>query len=555
MNARMMSPLVQAARNWLGREAPNLPADLQAAIASLYEAVEGGHVCIRVEAHNAASWSATGWVGAPGDYSPFILEDSGRFYLARYHDHEQGVAAALKARAGQLLSPKDPAVLRSELDLLFPGDDPEDRQRLAALLAQFKPLTLVSGGPGTGKTTTVVKLLALLQSQAGDAPLHILLAAPTGKAAQRLSESIRGAKEKLPVAERVKATIPEQAQTLHRLLGAQGDTGRYRHDADNPLACDVLLIDEASMIDLALMHAVLRALPADARLILLGDRDQLASVEAGSVYGDLCAAQGMSPALAGQLAPYGVGITPQDVGSAMADCRVELVRSYRFSADSGIGAAARASREGDADAFLQAVANSADLSRCRAAELPAQIELGYAAYREAARNGDPATAFTAFLRFRVLCAHRQGASGVEGLNALMEAGRSPWYAGRPVIIRANDYALRLFNGDIGLCLPTADGLRVFFEVTPGTFRALSPGRLPLHESAWAMTVHQSQGSEFDDVLLVLPDVATPVLDRPLIYTAVTRAKSRFVLCGAEGVLRAALDTLPKRESGLVEKLV
>lgn len=554
MNTLIMSPLVQSARTWLAREAPNLPTDLQAAIESLYEAVEAGHVCIRVDARNIASWHATGWVGAPGDYCPFILEDSGRFYLARYHDHEEGVAASLKARAEKRLTPNDAVALKNELHTLFPEDDPEDRQRLAALLAQFKPLTLVSGGPGTGKTTTVVKLLALLQSQAGDTPLHILLAAPTGKAAQRLSESIRGAKEKLPVTDDVKAVIPEQAQTLHRLLGAQGDTGRYRHDAGNPLSCDVLLIDEASMIDLALMHAVLKALPDDARLILLGDRDQLASVEAGSVFGDLCAAQGMSDAICAQLAPYGVNLAPQAVTSPLADCRVELVRSYRFSAGSGIGAAARASREGDVETFLHALTNSPDLSRCSPAQLPAQLEQGYAAYREAARQGDPASAFTAFLRFRVLCAHRQGAAGVEGLNALMEYGRSPWYAGRPVIIRANDYALRLFNGDIGLCLPTADGLRVFFETSPGNFRALAPGRLPVHESAWAMTVHQSQGSEFDDVFLVLPEVVTPVLDRPLIYTAVTRAKSRFALCGEEGVLKAALATLPKRESGLADKL-
>jgi exodeoxyribonuclease V alpha subunit len=554
MNAPMISPLVQSARVWLANEAPALPSDLHAAVEALYEAVEAGHVCIRVTTGNAAAWYATEWVGTPGAYCPFILDDNGRFYLARYHSHESGVAAALKKRAENLLSPSDPAALGNQLNALFPSADPDDRQRLAALLAQFKPLTLVSGGPGTGKTTTVVKLLALLQAQAGDTPLHILLAAPTGKAAQRLSESIRGAKEKLPVAEGVKAAIPEQAQTLHRLLGAQGDTGRYRHTMDNPLSCDVLLIDEASMIDLAMMHAVLKALPETARLILLGDRDQLASVEAGSVFGDLCMAQGMSHTLAEQLSPFGVTLPSTESNNPMADCRVELVRSYRFSTDSGIGIAARASREGEADTLLQALASSPDLSRCDGVHLGAQLEQGYATYRDAARQGDPASAFAAFLRFRVLCAHRQGAAGVEGLNALMETGRSQWYAGRPIIIRTNDYALRLFNGDIGLCLPTAEGLRVFFETAPGGYRALAPGRLPAHESAWAMTVHQSQGSEFDEVLLVLPDVVTPVLDRPLIYTAVTRAKSRFVLCGAEGVLKAALGTLPKRESGLVDKL-
>ena len=554
MNMMITSPLMQSARNWLSREAPNLPSEVQIAIESLYSAVESGHVCIRVDAANAADWYATGWVGKQGDYCPFILEDSGRFYLARYHDHEKEVAQSLRQRAEKMLSPQNPDALQEQLQALFPESDPADRQRMAVLLAQFKALTLVSGGPGTGKTTTVVKMLALLQSQAGDTPLHILLAAPTGKAAQRLSESIRGAKEKLSVSDDVKAAIPEQAQTLHRLLGAQGDTGRYRHDESNPLSCDVLLIDEASMIDLALMHAVLSALPPDSRLILLGDRDQLASVEAGSVFGDLCVAQGMSDQLSAQLAPYGVSIAPQALSSPIAECRVELTRSYRFAADSGIGTAARAAREGDAAALLQALVNSPDISHCHVAQLPAQLDKGYAAYRELAKQGDPATAFAAFLQFRVLCAHRQGAAGVEGLNALMEAGRSLWYAGRPIIIRVNDYALRLFNGDIGLCLPTPEGLRVFFESSPGNFRALATGRLPMHESAWAMTVHQSQGSEFDDVLLVLPEVVTPVLDRPLIYTAVTRAKSRFVLCGEASVLEAALLTLPRRESGLVAKL-
>ena len=557
----VISPLMQSSRTWLAREAPDLPADLLLAIDALYQSVEGGHVCIRVDvdrvdAHvdeHTDAWFATGWVGRPGAYCPFILETSGRFYLARYHSHEEGVAASLKARASQLLTPHDPVRLQADLDALF-ASGPEDRQRLAALVAQFKPLTLVSGGPGTGKTTTVVKMLALLQAQAGDAPLRILLAAPTGKAAQRLSESIRNAKQALDISDDVKSCIPEAAQTLHRLLGAQGDTGRYRHDAGNPLACDVLLVDEASMIDLALMQAVLAALPDEARLILLGDRDQLASVEAGSVFGDLCASEGMSAALSQALAPYNVATSTAAINSPLADCRVELTRSYRFAADSGIGALARASRAGDVTGFMGALDSSPDLSRCSTGQLREQMQQGYAAYRDAAKAGDITAAFAAFLNFRVLCAHRQGPAGVEGLNALMEPAGTVWYSGRPVIVRANDYALRLFNGDIGLCLPTTEGLRIFFEAAPGQYRALSPGRLPAHESAWAMTVHQSQGSEFDEVLLVLPDVVTPVLDRPLIYTAVTRAKSRFALCGAAPVLEAALATMPQRESGLVEKL-
>jgi exodeoxyribonuclease V alpha subunit len=547
------STLMRTYRTWLQRHAPELPTSLHEAIGTLFQAVEAGHVCIRVPLEATAAWQGHAWVGRPGSYAPFILEDSGRFYVSRYWHHEECVARLLRERAGQTVLPGDVDLLRRELAALF-AEDPEDRQRQAALLAQFKPLTLVSGGPGTGKTTTVVKMLALLCAAPREKPLRILLAAPTGKAAQRLTESIRATKQKLGLAEERATAIPEEAQTLHRLLGAQGDTGRFRHDRDNPLRCDLLLVDEASMIDLALMHALLDALPAKARLILLGDKDQLASVEAGSVFGDLCAAPGGSAELQGLLQPFNVKLEPAADATAMGDCRAELTRSYRFASDSGIGALARAARDGNADDFLAVLDNGGDVVRCAGEKLREQLLQGYAAYRAATKQGDPAAAFAAFLEFRVLCAHRQGAAGVEGLNALLEAGNAAWYAGRPVIVRANDYALRLFNGDIGLCLPTPDGLRVFFEVAPGQYRALAPGRLPAHESAWAMTVHQSQGSEFGEVLLVLPSAVTPVLNRPLVYTAVTRAKARFALCSSDAVLRAALEALPRRESGLVEKL-
>lgn len=545
--------LVRTYRQWLQRVAGELPPSLHEAIAALFQAVEAGDVCIRLPPGMAAAWQGLAWVGRPGDYAPFVLEDSGRFYLSRYWRHEDCSARLLRERAALTRAPADPGQLAAGLATLFP-DDPDDRQRQAALLAQFKPLTLVSGGPGTGKTTTVVKLLALQQQQAGDAPLRILLAAPTGKAAQRLVESIRATKQKLSLPAGLLAGIPEEARTLHRLLGAEGDTGRYRHHAGNPLQCDLLLVDEASMIDLAMMHAVLEALPSSARLVLLGDRDQLASVEAGSVFGDLCAGEGCSADLARRLAPYRVNLQVAPRAQGLSDCRIELVRSYRFAADSGIGALARASRGGDADAFLGSLAAGGDVARLPSAGLRDALQSGFAAYRSAARSGDPATAFAAFLGFRVLCAHRQGPAGVEGLNAMLEPAGGGWYVGRPVIVRANDYALRLFNGDIGLCLPTADGLRIFFESAPGHYRALAPGRLPVHEPAWAMTVHQSQGSEFDEVLLVLPDAVTPVLNRPLVYTAVTRARSRFALCGSDEVLRAALAALPRRESGLVDKL-
>lgn len=595
------SVLARSYQHWLVRVAPDMPASLCSAIELLLQAVEAGHVCIRLAPEFMAEWDGllqgrhdgtnnqwpgNEWVGKPGSYAPFVLDDSGRFYLARYWHHEERVAAMLRTRAEKMVLPLDADTLKTDLATLF-VNDPEDRQRRAALLAQFKPLTLVSGGPGTGKTTTVMKMLALLQAQAitrhsreggndgiskddESKPLRILLAAPTGKAAQRLTESIRNAKEKLPLSAAQKVLIPEEAQTLHRLLGAQGDTGRFRHDSRNPLACDLLLIDEASMIDLALMHAVLDALPTEARLVLLGDRNQLASVEAGSVFGDLCAAQGCSQALHDALQPYGVSLSAQAPGSALADCRVELTHSYRFAQGSGIAQLATAARDGKADEFIATLKTpSADVQWQPVSEvtdLRQALQDGYAGFRRAALTGDARQAFQAFLDFRVLCAHRKGGRGVEGLNALMESARSEtWYAGRPVIVRENHYALRLFNGDIGICLPTAEGLRVFFESSASErassknangsqYRALAPGRLPAHEAAWAMTVHQAQGSEFEAVLLVLPDMMTPVLDRPLIYTAVTRAKKQFSLHGAASVIAESLACLPQRESGLVEKL-
>lgn len=553
------SLLADAYSPWLRRLAPNLPAALQEAIRRLFTAIQEGHVCIRVEVADAAEWLSTEWVGQPGDYKPFVLEDS-RFYLARYWDHERVVAGALRQRASADCVQGDVATLQQGLSLLFSGE-PGDRQRLAAIVAQLKPLTLISGGPGTGKTTTVVKLLALLLMQ--QPGLRIGLAAPTGKAAQRLAEAIRAAKGGLPVAQQVLDAIPEVANTLHRLLGAQGDTGRFRHGPENPLALDALVIDEASMIDLAMMRATLDAVSPSTRLILLGDRNQLASVEAGSVFGDICAFEGFSAAFLQQLEIFGVDEPSRPDVPALGDCRVELTRSYRFDAASGIGALARASRDGDSEAFAQAFsATHNDIVWEQDGKEPAlrvRIQAGYAAYVQTLHTGDVAAAFAAFQRFRVLCAHRKGPAGVEGLNRLAETALGvpaahTWYEGRPVLISANDYALRLFNGDVGLCLRTPEGLRVFFESGVGQYRSLLPGRVPAHETAYAMTVHKSQGSEFEDVLLVLPEQLTPVLNRPLVYTAITRAKKRFALWGSPAVLQGALASLPQRESGLQVKL-
>jgi exodeoxyribonuclease V alpha subunit len=554
--------LAEVYGSWLQRVAPDLPAALQVAARQLFDAMAEGHVCISVDSGQLDGIDSE-WLGGPGAYAPFIL-DGPRLYLARYHDHEQAVAASLDARARLSCPVADSAVLRQELARLFTTENPHDKQRLAVLVAQFKPLTLISGGPGTGKTSTVVNLLALLLVR--DPALRIGLAAPTGKAAQRMVEAIATAKDYLAASTETKALIPAAASTLHRLLGALGDTGRFRHHAQNPLALDVLVIDEASMIDLAMMRAILAALPPGCRLILLGDKDQLASVEAGSVFGDICSVQGMSADFLAQLQPFGIAAGAVSQGPALGNCRVELTHSYRFAAESGIGRLAAAARAGDVAAFMDVYEKGAsDIaweqgSKVSDAGFAALIQAGFADYLAAVQSADAATAFKSFQQFRLLCAHRKGSAGVDGLNRQVQkllhlGGGQAWYAGRPVMITANDYVLRLFNGDIGICLPAADGLRVFFEGEGGIYRALLPARVPAHETAYAMTVHKSQGSEFERVLLVLPEVLTPILNRPLIYTAITRAKKYFTLWALPAVAAAALASLPQRDSGLRERLL
>lgn len=465
-----------------------------------------------------------------------------------------------------------------QLDQLVPRAHCRNDQMLAAATAAARHLAVISGGPGTGKTTTVARLLALWTGAAlagGDAPV-IRLAAPTGKAAARMLESLGQALNALDLAEAVRAVMPTQASTLHRLLGMGGQPGVVRHHAGNPLHVDLLVVDEASMIDLPMMAHLLAALPPHARLILLGDRDQLASVEAGAVLGDICSLlqQGRSPAQAGWLqAQTGAVLPAQAAGAALRDGLCLLQKSWRFDARSGIGQLAAACNQGDA-ARLSAIWQQGftDISRVDWQEeaylaLLAQAVAGYRPYLQAIRDGAaPAAVFKAFHGFQVLCALRDGAFGVEGLNArilqqlikagLLQTGHD-WYAGRPVMITQNDHAIGLYNGDIGLCLPSAEEggrLRVWFEQSGGALRSWLPSRLPPHETVLAMTVHKSQGSEFDEVALVLPDAPSPLLTRELVYTGITRAKRQLTLYTTPGLLAQAIRTRTERHSGLAERL-
>ena len=548
---------------------------------------------------------------------PLVLAGQ-RLYLRRYWNHEQTIARVLSER---LLQPgQPPERLAQRLGQLFPvpfvvsGERQADWQKIACAIAARGRFSVITGGPGTGKTTSVVRLLGLLQASAMDAgkALRMRLAAPTGKAAARLSESIGRAISELQVSDAVRQAIPAEVGTLHRLLGSRPDTRHFIHHAGNPLALDVLVVDEASMIDLEMMACLLDALPAGARLILLGDKDQLASVDAGAVLGDLC--QGAEtgrysqPTLdwlareTGETLPATERQAADAAPDALAEQTVMLRYSRRFDASQGIGRLARLVNDKQA-AAARALLDSQpeqlfDL-RLQAGQAQLLADLfveghpqargtppGYRHYLDCLHASRPAAGLPpgdeawsdwagrvlqAFDAFRLLCALRQGPWGVEGLNLqvaaqLRQAGlishEQGWYEGRPVLVTRNDYSLGLMNGDIGIALelPAAGGgsaLRVAFARNDGSggVRFVLPSRLAEVETVYAMTVHKSQGSEFAHTALVLPAAASPVLTKELLYTAITRAKHWFSLVeSGPGVFEGAVGKNVQRVSGLALQL-
>ncbi|MDN7880202.1 AAA family ATPase [Burkholderia aenigmatica] len=689
-------------------------------------ATAGGHVCValgalaqRYEApldEVRAALAASGVVAfgtlARGDERPLIVDRHDHLYLSRYFDYERRLADALVAQAGVAVPDEGlaPDRLRDSLARYFgPATGEVDWQRVAAIVALTGRVTIVSGGPGTGKTTTVVGVLAcLLDAHPG---LRVALAAPTGKAAQRMQEALHARAGDLPP--ELAARLPDTSYTLHRLLGGGGAAG-FRHHRDNPLPYDLIVVDEASMIDVALAAHLLDALAPGARLVLLGDKDQLAAVEAGAVFAELSArpaftaaaririaralgideaafvaalpvpdeaataavpaahpvsaaarapAPPSAPAAAAtrkpasrrkaderqaslfddepqadevsptnvapppaaapvltetgeageageasawievdelawldavELPPFDAGdvalasvtsIPPGETVAApapapLADCVVWLERNYRFGLDSPIGRLSLAIRSGDVQAALDALPadDSAaasfhdDAGESLASSTVERLARRFGAYLDALRDAlaapvpDPLPLFDALNRFRILCATRSGLRGAEHVNALVaahvrHAARVPlavgahWFTGRPIMVTRNDYALGLFNGDIGIALPDAHGvLRVWFRRADGTARAVSPAALPPHETAFALTVHKSQGSEFDEAALVLPASFGRVLTRELVYTAVTRARTRVQVIGPRRVLAQAVATRTQRDSGLAARV-
>jgi len=522
---------------------------------------------------------ATGLVGSPGEYKPLILDQDDRIYLYRYWRYESDLAAAVRRMTADRPA-IDTDTLQAGLARLFPGAaELTDWQQVAAATAVRSRFAVISGGPGTGKTATVVKIIALLLEQPGNENLRIALAAPTGKAAARLQQSINAFRNSLQPGNGQSVSFPEEVTTVHRLLGVIPASCRFHHDSRNHLPCDVVVIDEASMVPLPLLAKVMAALAPRARLLLLGDRDQLASVEAGAVLGDICATGEMhsfSAGFAGFAAAVTGTVLPAENVAAeaplLADAVVILQKNYRFGADSGIGAVSSAINAGDGTAVLDRLRTGRYPDVCLQPvpvrhEFEAQLaEVVVAGYRDYLTEKDPAAALILFDSFRVLCALRQGSYGVAGINQAIErclasrgliATQKEWYQGRPVMIAVNDYGRRLFNGDIGITLPDPDSagqLAVYFRAADGGVRKISPYRLPAHETVYAMTVHKSQGSEFERLLLIMPPFDSRVLTREILYTGMTRARKSVELWCMEEIFLAAVARRITRRSGLRQAL-
>ncbi|MFC1828757.1 exodeoxyribonuclease V subunit alpha [Thermodesulfobacteriota bacterium] len=522
-------------------------------------------------------------VGRPGDHFPLILDENDRLYLYRYWEYEKELSDSILRRITGDIPDVDSVLLRDGLNRLFPDEEQSgvNWQKIAALACTFSGFCVITGGPGTGKTTAVAKILALFLEQAEGENFRILLSAPTGKAAAKLSESIKNTKKKLDCREVIKDSIPQETYTIHRMLKPVRGSPYFRHNPENPLPTDLVVVDEASMVDIALMSKLVQATPDSARLVLLGDRDQLASVEAGYILGDICDRDNLQEfsrefcqrveATVGESLDSHINQCKENPG--LYDAIVHLKQSYRFAEQSEIGRLSRAINRGSTQEALDVLRKAGDRTlrwvemrspKDLYSALEQSIVQGYRPYLEAE---DPHLSIERFQQFIVLNAVNFGPFGVDAVNALARqvlsrAGlintEETWYRGRPVLITRNDYDLGLYNGDIGITLPMPDSgsteLHVFFPGTSGELRWFRPHRLPEHRTVYAMTIHKSQGSEFENVLIILPDRHYPVLTRELVYTGITRAKKSVSIWGSEAVLSAAISRKTERTSGLRDAL-
>jgi exodeoxyribonuclease V alpha subunit len=531
----------------------------------LTEAVLQGHVCLNLSQMNSlfhsvrhllpdefSQWQSrlkqSNVVGTGGEYRPLILDDNGLLYLYRYWHDEQNVASAIKQRSADIALTNQQQLKQMLAD--WPTTiDGIDWQKVAVLMALSHQFCVISGGPGTGKTTIVLRLLQCLYQQRAD--YRIALAAPTGKAAARLQHVISD-----------KENEAIQAKTLHRLLGISPNNEQGRYNAERPLPFDVIIVDEASMIDISLMAKLLQALSPTSQLVLLGDSQQLASVESGAVLANLCQkAVSFNTDFVDTVADLaGIDLSGFVNNSQIAKLNsvIKLQHSYRFDEASLIGRLAYAIQAGKAEGVVKELA-VAGKDTWLQEEDNARLIAGYQPYFKAIMQAEsPLACIQSFDVYRVLCAIKQGPQSVASVNAVIERhiaklgwrSQHDFYHGRPIMITQNDYRQQLFNGDTGLILKDDAGqLRACFLID-NELRWVDLIRLPAHETAFAMTVHKSQGSEFDHVCVVLPQEDTAILNRELLYTAITRAKKQVSLFCNEAILRKTVMTQHERESGL-----
>jgi exodeoxyribonuclease V alpha subunit len=572
LNRQIETRPIDAAFSELMRSySPNMSATVQNIVTELSQALSQQQSCLDLSGRGKALIKELGSLSIIGDGkvpTPLVLRGN-QLYLHRYYQYESSVAQALIA-CNRTLPLHDH--LEDQLQKYFgQASGTVNWQQIAALQSQAQQLTIITGGPGTGKTSTVAKIISMLREN--DAEMVIKLAAPTGKAARRLAESILQFLPQLP--ERTRDTIPTRVQTLHRLLGMRSDGRSFRYNRDNLITADVIVIDEVSMIDLTMMHRLLDALPADTRLLLLGDPDQLPSIEAGNVLADLCRDRpGFSQEFAdltNKMLAVDLPVTKNQHGLTNAICHFET--NYRFSMDQGIGQLANNIQSGEP--HLQSSGDDEvsvyNLESLAADRLRPEIASYYFEYEMLLQDpeSDAASLLSNFESTRILCPVRDGDLGVETLNSEMEsyleekglkASDQSFYHGRPLIIMQNDYNLGLFNGDIGICVndPLDNQIKTAFMDPQGEIRLYLASRLPPHESCFAMTVHKSQGSEFNHVTLIMPrPTSAPseqLLTRELIYTAVTRARHSMAIYADDITWSEALQRSVRRMSGLSSML-
>ncbi|MCL2154219.1 MAG: exodeoxyribonuclease V subunit alpha [Leptospirales bacterium] len=516
-------------------------------------------------------------VGVEGDYLPLVLDSKKRLYFHKYYSFENLLSEHIKALANARTLPANVSEIGATFSLLFPQSSDVDWQSVAAYSALSGGITVVSGGPGTGKTSTVVKILSLIVESKikRSEGVSISLSAPTGKAAARLREAVNTIIADLPISAETKKLIPTETFTIHRLLGPIINSHKFRHNKENPLSYDVVVVDECSMVDIALMLRLVQALKPGAQLILLGDKYQLSSVEGGAVFGDICGrAEGISEGIYSKdfinhgKKFFNINIPAVSSGAGinkMNDALIVLDKNYRFGSRSGIGILAELIKRGDASRVLE-ILEDENYPDIKFIDAPSLKDLGDI-YRETIqvhiKDQDASTTdkiFSLINNLTILTATRRGIFSADGMNRMAEEilyrlgiidPIGKFYHGRPIMALRNDYALSLFNGDMGV---TSDMNNVLFKDAEGNFRTIHTSRLPEHETAYAMTVHKSQGSEFDNVLIVLPDKWNRVMTRELLYTAVTRAKEKVIIAAHRDIIKETVLTPTKRMSGLKDKI-